>query len=160
MKDGREELISNSWRNKLEAEVVKSLIFYFAKNTTLSIGVITPYQSQRRLLNNQLKDEVENCEFLEKKDKLKVKEQEEEEGFISAEEPKKTKFELLQERVMINTVDSFQGQEKDIIIVSTVRSNNRKDIGFMKDERRVNVALTRGRHLLIVVGNGNTIGSN
>ena len=61
---------------------------------------------------------------------------------------------------MINTVDSFQGQEKDIIIVSTVRSNERKDIGFMKDERRINVALTRARHLLIVVGNGNTIGSN
>jgi superfamily I DNA and/or RNA helicase len=61
---------------------------------------------------------------------------------------------------MINTVDSFQGQEKDIIIVSTVRSNKRKDIGFMKDERRINVALTRSRHLLIVVGHGDTIGSN
>ena len=62
--------------------------------------------------------------------------------------------------MMINTVDSFQGQEKDIIIVSTVRSNKRKDIGFMKDERRINVALTRSRHLLIVVGHGDTIGSN
>ena len=61
---------------------------------------------------------------------------------------------------MINTVDSFQGQEKDIIIVSTVRANDRKDIGFMKDERRINVALTRSRHLMIIVGNGDTLGSN
>lgn len=61
---------------------------------------------------------------------------------------------------MVNTVDSFQGQEKDIIIVSTVRANDRKDIGFMKDERRVNVALTRSRHLMIVVGHGDTLGSN
>lgn len=63
-------------------------------------------------------------------------------------------------RIMINTVDSFQGQEKDIIIVSTVRSNSKRDIGFMKDERRINVALTRSRHLMIVVGHGNTLGSN
>ena len=68
--------------------------------------------------------------------------------------------EFLHHRVMINTVDSFQGQEKDIIIVSTVRANRRKDIGFMKDERRINVALTRSRHLMIVVGHGDTIGSN
>ena len=73
---------------------------------------------------------------------------------------KKEPEELLQERVMVNTVDSFQGQEKDIIIVSTVRANERKDIGFMKDERRVNVALTRSRHLMIVVGHGDTLGSN
>ena len=61
---------------------------------------------------------------------------------------------------MINTVDSFQGQEKDIIIVTTVRANGKRDIGFMKDERRVNVALTRSRHLMAVVGNGDTLGSN
>ena len=61
---------------------------------------------------------------------------------------------------MINTVDSFQGQEKDIIIVSMVRSNDFGEIGFMRDERRINVALTRSRHVLIVVGNGDTLGSN
>lgn len=61
---------------------------------------------------------------------------------------------------MINTVDSFQGQEKDIILVSTVRANDRKDIGFMKDERRINVAITRSKHLLIIIGNADTIGSN
>ena len=61
--------------------------------------------------------------------------------------------------VKIGTIDSFQGQEKDIIILSLVRANSR-DIGFMKDERRINVALTRSKHVLIVVGHGDTLGTN
>ena len=61
---------------------------------------------------------------------------------------------------MVNTVDSFQGQEKDIIVVSTARSNRNDQVGFLTDERRINVALTRAKHLLIVVGNGDTLGSN
>lgn len=41
-----------------------------------------------------------------------------------------------------------------------VRANEKGDIGFMKDERRINVALTRSKHILIVIGNGDTLGSN
>ena len=57
----------------------------------------------------------------------------------------------------INTVDAFQGRETDIIIYSVVRSNKEKQIGFLADERRLNVALSRARDLLIIVGDDETV---
>lgn len=60
----------------------------------------------------------------------------------------------------INTIDGFQGQERDIIYLSLVRSNEKGDIGFLKDYRRMNVAMTRARKWLVVVGDSSTIGAN
>jgi superfamily I DNA and/or RNA helicase len=59
-----------------------------------------------------------------------------------------------------STIDSFQGQEQDNIIVSLVRSNDDGDIGFLKDYRRMNVAITRAREQLIVIGDSATIGAD
>jgi len=62
--------------------------------------------------------------------------------------------------VEIKTVDGFQGREKEIIILSLVRSNESGNIGFLSDHRRLNVALTRARRKLIIVGHRPTMNQN
>ncbi|MEI9943533.1 MAG: AAA domain-containing protein [Chitinophagaceae bacterium] len=68
--------------------------------------------------------------------------------------------EILPKPLRISTIDSFQGQEKEIIIVSLVRSNDDGDIGFLKDYRRMNVAITRAKEQLFVIGDSATIGAD
>ncbi len=59
--------------------------------------------------------------------------------------------------ITLNTVDGFQGQERDIILISLVRANNDGQIGFLRDLRRMNVAMTRARMKLIILGNAATL---
>jgi len=63
----------------------------------------------------------------------------------------------MMEKIAINTVDSFQGQERDVIYISLVRSNEKGEIGFLSDTRRMNVAMTRARKKLVIVGDSSTI---
>ena len=97
---------------------------------SLSIGVIAPYRAQI----NYLKDAIEENEVLNS----------------------------LQQRRMLSvgTVDSFQGQERDIIAISLTRSNNHGEIGFLSDVRRMNVGMTRARRKLLLVGDSSTLSSN
>ena len=60
-------------------------------------------------------------------------------------------------RITVNTVDSFQGQERDIIYISMTRSNSEGEIGFLSDIRRMNVAMTRAKMKLIVIGDSATL---
>ena len=68
--------------------------------------------------------------------------------------------EVLPKQMRISTIDSFQGQEKENIILSLVRSNDDGDIGFLKDYRRMNVAITRAKDQLYVIGDSATIGAD
>ena len=66
----------------------------------------------------------------------------------------------LQEQLTIDTVDAFQGRERDVMYISFVRSNAKGEIGFLSDIRRTNVAITRARKMLVMVGDSATLGSH
>ena len=59
--------------------------------------------------------------------------------------------------ITIHTVDGFQGQERDVVFVSLVRANTQGQIGFLRDLRRMNVAITRARMKLVILGNAETL---
>jgi predicted DNA helicase len=61
------------------------------------------------------------------------------------------------EKIEVNTVDGFQGREKEVILISFVRSNDRGQVGFLKEKRRINVAITRARRHVLFVGNFGTL---
>ena len=96
----------------------------------LSIGVIAPYRAQI----NYLKDAIEENDELS--------------GL------------LLHRQLSVGTVDSFQGQERDIIAITLTRSNNRGEIGFLSDIRRMNVGMTRARKKLLLVGDSSTLSAH
>ncbi|CAL5082162.1 unnamed protein product [Urochloa decumbens] len=144
--DGREQCgkgaATQSLRNEFEADAALELLTFLKKRYPLEfssrkIGIITPYRSQLSLLRSR---------------------------FTSFFGP-----EIVAE-MEINTVDGFQGREVDILVLSTVRASNSSDdrhrtgearsIGFVADVRRMNVALTRARLSLWIVGNARTLRIN
>jgi senataxin len=105
IKYGRDEKRGDSQINHAEGEAI-GLLVKCLLDPNISMGVITPYQAQRKIIKNEAFRELK----------------------ANAEE-----VQLFEKNIMINTVDSFQGQERDIILVSTVRANNRKQLGFLTD---------------------------
>nr|XP_050855849.1 uncharacterized protein LOC127066326 isoform X1 [Vespula vulgaris] len=124
---------TDKFSNTNEAEFISNIILCMMNNITLkkwefniSIGVLTPYNNQKYLISEKINEKISALS------------------------------ENIQKRftVEINTVDSFQGQERDIILMSCVRSHG---IGFLSDPQRLCVALTRAKHSLILCGNFNTL---
>ena len=93
-------------------------------------GLISPYRAQVRRLREML----------------------EESGYENSQ--------ALGEELTVDTIDAFQGQERDIIVISLVRSNPQGEIGFLADTRRMNVALTRAKRKLIVIGDSATLSNH
>lgn len=136
---GKEKSVGTSRQNDKEAEYVLKIIQKIRENDkTSSIGVITFYAPQVEEIQKVLKQAVNRD---------------------------------LQEGVTVSTVDGFQGGERDIIIVSCVRAKNppsasasaasssRNTIGFLNDERRLNVAITRAKRTLIILGHARALES-
>jgi superfamily I DNA and/or RNA helicase len=99
-------------------------------NKPLSVGVIAPYRAQINYLRDCIEDNAALNDL------------------------------LLHRQVSVGTVDSFQGQERDIIAISLTRSNPFGEIGFLSDIRRMNVGMTRARRKLLLVGDASTLCSN
>jgi superfamily I DNA and/or RNA helicase len=93
----------------------------------VTIGIISPYSAQVNLFRNRIKEYRYFDDFLSHK------------------------------LISMKTIDGFQGQERDIIAISLVRSNREARIGFLSDYRRINVAMTRARKKLLLIGNSSTL---
>eukprot|EP00929_Paragymnodinium_shiwhaense_P078059 TRINITY_DN40385_c0_g1_i2.p1 TRINITY_DN40385_c0_g1~~TRINITY_DN40385_c0_g1_i2.p1 ORF type:complete len:204 (+),score=34.95 TRINITY_DN40385_c0_g1_i2:105-716(+) len=103
--------------------------------TPEEIVILTPYYEQKRLLRQKLQEAMSDASQAGKAG-----------GAIS---------EALS-RVRVSTIDGFQGGECDLVVFSAVRSNLKGELGFLKDDRRANVMLTRARRGLVVVADGST----
>ncbi|MBL7796848.1 MAG: AAA family ATPase [Saprospiraceae bacterium] len=114
-----------------------------------SIGILSPYREQVTYLEQIFQEDPHFAHL------LKTRNQKPAFAKASADKPSNPEPVLT-----INTIDGFQGQERDVIYISLVRSNTKHEIGFLQDYRRMNVAMTRARMALIVVGDSATIGSN
>lgn len=109
------------------------------------IAVIAPYAAQVRLLRNLIHQSASITG-----DRTESK----------TMEAASTTTVLPATNLEIDTVDGFQGREKEAVIISLVVSNSRNEIGFLADTRRINVALTRARRKLIVIGDSATLGGH
>ncbi|CAD8067204.1 unnamed protein product [Paramecium sonneborni] len=126
--DGQEKRDNTSFINEKEANIVIQLLQNIKEYfENQTIGVISSYKAQVKLIQSLIKSSKSSIKDVDNK------------------------------ILTVNTVDSFQGQEKDIIIFSCVRSSDCKGIGFLSDGRRINVALTRAKYALFVIGNGLTL---
>jgi superfamily I DNA and/or RNA helicase len=109
-------------------EMIKRIGIAKIKTNLWSIGLIAPYKAQVRKFNELL--------------------------FDTYNFPNLRSF---SDFLTIDSIDGFQGQERDIIIISLVRSNPKGEIGFLSDTRRMNVALTRAKRKLVVIGDSATL---
>jgi len=128
---------SMSVQNNEEAQACLEILTNLLKRVGLKnasgepwqVGLIAPYRAQVRALKSSVQED--------------------------------TAWVLLKsmgQNLVISSVDGFQGQEKDIILISLTRSNPSGEIGFLSDTRRMNVALTRAKRKLVVIGDSATLG--
>ncbi|KAG9063296.1 hypothetical protein KI688_004178 [Linnemannia hyalina] len=154
--DSRDQYGIQSYANTFEAEMVKALVFHLIKNgyQQSSITVLTPYLGQLSRLRDTLGDIVRLA--IDERDQEQLDALKDE--MPTAHDPWKAA--TTNRTLTLRTIDNFQGEEADIIIISLVRSNTREDhhgssatIGFLKSRNRTTVLLSRARHGMYLIGN-------
>jgi regulator of nonsense transcripts 1 len=137
----------NSIFNVQEAEecvrVVQKLLLSGDVKNAGDIGIIAPYAAQVRAISEEWNRKVTSD--------VKLKNT----SIVEADNPESAKDEL-----EIRSVDGFQGREKEVIVLCTVRNNRQNQLGFVADPRRLNVAITRAKRGLIVLGHRDTLSTD
>jgi senataxin len=175
---------STSRSNLEEARLCAQLIKYLIAESTRahcplgSIGIITPYQEQLNEMKKLFtKESLIPRKGPPKKIETETKSQggteiesDQEEGEVTENGNTSILYDDLFKSssykqpaypdLELNTVDAFQGREKDIVLISCVRANDLGSIGFLSDTRRMNVAITRARFGLYIIGNATTLRNN
>lgn len=142
----REEFVGESYGriNKTEAKLtIAALQLYFDKigkqrilDEHIDVGIISPYRAQVQYLRQLIAKDPYFKPFISRRSQ---------------------RFSSESSLISVNTVDGFQGQERDVILISLVRANDEGQIGFLRDLRRMNVAMTRARMKLIILGDAPTM---
>lgn len=144
-----------TYTNNYECQLLLQLVYKLILNKNVSrdqIGIVTPYSAQRDAISELLvHDRVVNPQGLAMEQEI-----DEMDPFDATAGNKKNSINIVN-GIYVATVDSFQGHEKNFILFSTVRSNPSGKIGFVSDARRMNVALTRAKNGLVLVGNDTTL---
>lgn len=148
-----------TYNNINEAEQIIKILYKLILDKGVKndqIGVITPYSAQRDLLS-----EIIVNDLIINPKKMAMEQEVDEADLLNGNSnrtngAKKNTINIIN-GVFVSTIDSFQGHEKSFIIFSCVRNNKENKIGFVSDRRRMNVALTRAKNGLILVGNKNVL---
>ncbi|KAF3218324.1 hypothetical protein TWF106_007686 [Orbilia oligospora] len=157
---------TTSYTNDFEQDIVISLVTHLLHQGVFKehqIAVLTPYLGQMSKLRRSLGN-IMNI-IVGSRDQEALDEAEE---FLDEEEDQKptdptlqtvTRKASLATAVRIATIDNFQGEEADVVIISLVRSNNERQCGFLKTSNRINVLLSRAKWGMYIIGDANTAGS-
>ncbi|KAF3919193.1 hypothetical protein AA313_de0200271 [Arthrobotrys entomopaga] len=145
--DRRDDGSNLSKENEYEAEILIKCVRYLGQQGygTDNLVVLTPYLGQLCVLRDTLSRD--NDPVLNDLDSFEL---------IRAGLLSPAGADVGKKKIKISTIDNYQGEESDVVIVSLTRSNSVGDIGFMASPQRVNVLLSRARNALIMIGNADT----
>ncbi|QGI59613.1 hypothetical protein CEK27_001738 [Fusarium fujikuroi] len=141
---------SNKWETDMATALIRHLVRQ-GKYRAEDIALLTPYMGQLQQLKAALSSDFEIC--LGDRDRDQLAQEDFTDDLTSNNTVEKKK--LLQ-TIRLATVDNFQGEEAEVIVVSLVRSNPERKVGFLRTENRINVLLSRAKHGMYLIGNTET----
>ncbi|KAF4979928.1 hypothetical protein FZEAL_3970 [Fusarium zealandicum] len=154
---GQSKSHSNIWETNMATALVRHLVRQ-GEYKTEDIALLAPYSGQLQQLRAALSKDFEICLSDRDMDQLAQEGYEDDLGATKPTEGNQKGIEKKQllQTIRLATVDNFQGEEAKVIIVSLVRSNPQRKVGFLRTENRINVLLSRARHGMYLIGNSET----